>query len=119
MRYHYEKPEMYRPVFGKTVASNHPLYNYCTLYLIDKKGLAVIQQRFDGKEKTTTWGVIDPWVVNDIYMQPGFKDFFDKVAAEPKNNIYPTVTVRHLMWTLKMKPLPKEPWETVFDRTRI
>lgn len=32
---------------------------------------------------------------------------------------YPTVTIRQIMWALKMKPLPKQPWETVFDHTPI
>lgn len=119
MRYHYEKPDMYRPVFGKTMVCNHPIYSSCTLYKIDKRGMAVIQQRFDPVSKSTTWTSIDPWVVNDIYLQTRFKSVFDEIAAEPKNSIYPTVTIRHLMWILRMKPLPKEPWETVFDRARI
>jgi len=119
MRYYYEKDTHKRAVFGKAVLSDHPLYNSCTLYKIRSKGLAVIQQRFDEKAKTTSWGAIDPWIVNDIYMQEGFKEFFDKNASEINNGVYPTVTVRHLMHALKMKPLPKQSWETVFDRTRI
>ena len=30
-----------------------------------------------------------------------------------------TVTVRQIMWALRMKPLKKERWETVFDRSLI
>lgn len=32
---------------------------------------------------------------------------------------YGTVTVRQIMWALKMKPIQKERWETVFDRRDI
>jgi len=31
----------------------------------------------------------------------------------------PTVTVRQIMWALKMKPIKKEKWETCFDRRDI
>lgn len=36
-----------------------------------------------------------------------------------KDGLYPTVTVRQIMWALKMKPIPRERWETVFDRREI
>ena len=36
-----------------------------------------------------------------------------------KDGLYPTVTVRKLMWALRMKPLKKERWETVFDRGTV
>lgn len=38
---------------------------------------------------------------------------------EPKDGIYPTMTVRQAMWAAKMKPLKKERWETVFDHKDI
>lgn len=31
----------------------------------------------------------------------------------------PTVTIRQIMWALKMKPIKRERWETVFDRRDI
>lgn len=31
------------------------------------------------------------------------------------DGLYPTVTIRQIMWALKMKPLPRERWETCFD----
>ena len=37
----------------------------------------------------------------------------------PLDDIYPTVTVRQLMWALKMKPIRRERWETCFDRRII
>ena len=82
-------------------------------------GLAVIQQRYDPDSKSTSWGTIDPWLTDEIYLHPNFKDYFDKRAGECKDDIYPTVTIRQLMWSLKMKPLPKERWETCFDRKSI
>ena len=119
MRYFYEKPAIYSSIFGKTLVCSHPVYTKCTLYSIGSIGLAVIQQRFDEKTKTTWWGEIDPWLVNDLYLHPKFKDFFDDRAGECTDGLYPTVTIRQIMWGLKMKPLPRERWETVFDRRDI
>ncbi len=81
--------------------------------------MAVIQQRFDPIRKFTYWGEIDPWVTDAIYFNDRFKSYFDERCAIQHNGLYPTVTVRQLMWALKMKPLPKERWETVFDRRDI
>lgn len=53
MRYHYEKPKLYSALYGKTYICNHPVYDSCTLYLIGSNGLAVIQQRYDSKTKST------------------------------------------------------------------
>ena len=120
MRYHFEAPETYTTQYGKSYACDHPVYTSCTLYQIHERGLAVIQQRYDPKTKATTWGKIDPALVDVIYLHPGFWAFFDKRAAEPdEDGIYPTVTIRQIMWALKMKPLKKERWETVFDRKEI
>lgn len=60
MRYHYEKPAMYLSMYGTTYLCNHSVYNRCTLFKIDNKGLAVIQQRFDTTNKSTFWTEIDP-----------------------------------------------------------
>lgn len=119
MRYHYEKPTIYFSMYGKTHFCNHPVYDRCTLYLIGDLGLAVIQQRFDASTKSTTWSEIDPWLTDNIYLHPKFKEFFDERAGEPTNNIYPTVTIRQIMWALKLKPIPRERWETCFDRRAV
>lgn len=119
MRYRFEKPTFYTSQYGITYKCNHLIYNRCTLYLIGDKGLAVIQQRFDPEAKITWWGEIDPWLTDLIYLHPKFKEVFDKHSGTCVNGIYPTITVRQLMWALKMKPLPKEKWETVFDRKDI
>lgn len=58
MKYHYEKPNLYLAIFGDTYQCNHPLYDSCTLFKINSKGLAVIQQRC--KNKKTFWTEIDP-----------------------------------------------------------
>lgn len=47
------------------------------------------------------------------------RGFFDRRAGTGTDGLYPTVTIRQIMWALKMKPLPKQPWETVFDHTPI
>ena len=119
MRYHYEKPDLYFGVYGKTYACKHPVYDKCTLYLIENKGLAVIQQRFDPKTKATYWGEIDAWLADQLYLHTGFKDYFDTRAGPSENGLYPTVTVRQLMWALKLKPMKKERWETVFDHCPV
>lgn len=98
MRYHYEKPPIYLSMYGQRYCCDHPVYNHCTLFLVGERGLAVIQQRYDPETKHTFWAEVDEWLTDGLY---------------------PTVTIRQIMWALKMKPLPKQPWETVFDHTPI
>lgn len=119
MRYHYEKPLIYSSMYGDTYECDHPVYNRCTLFQIGDKGLAVIQQKYDSKTKNTWWEEIDPWLNDLLYLHPRFKSFFDERAAISENDIYPTVTIRQIMWALKIKPIPRERWETCFDRKDI
>lgn len=119
MRYHYEKPKIYSSMYGDIYICSHPVYNRCTLYRIGTKGLAVIQQRFNKETKHTWWSEIDPWITDDLYLHPRFKAVFDLRSGECKNGLYPTVTIRQLMWALKMKPVKREPWETYFDRKEV
>lgn len=119
MRYHFEKPGFYASQYGELYICNHPAYSRCTLYKIGQNGLVVIQQRFDPENKTTWWGEIDPWLTDAIYLNSSFREFFNERAGSGKDGLYPTVTVRQIMWALKMKPIPKHRWETVFDRKNI
>lgn len=119
MRYFFEKPEFYFGRYGRTHYCNHAVYSRCTLFEIDHKGLAVIQQRYNPENKTTWWGEIDPWLVDAVYLNKGFRELFLDRAGADKDGIFPTITIRQLMWALKMKPIPKEVWETVFDRKDI
>lgn len=119
MRYHYEKPAMPRTVFGRTYICDHPVYNRCTLFEIGDKGLAVIQQRFNEETKNTWWGEIDSWITSALYLHPQFREYFDVRAGTCSDGLYPTVTVRQIMWALKLKPIKRERWETVFDRRDI
>lgn len=119
MRYHYEKPTTYSSIYGIAYTCNHPVYSKCTLFEINNKGLAVIQQRYNPNNKTTYWDSLDPWLVDDLYLHEKFEVFFNERAGERVNNLYPTVTIRQIMWGLKMKPLPRERWETCFDRRLI
>lgn len=119
MRYHYEKPTIFLSMYGTTYECNHPVYDKCTLFLIGDKGLAVIQQRFDNDTKKTWWNEIDPWLNNELYLHPKFNDFFKERAGKCEDGLYPTVTVRQIMWALKMKPMKRERWETCFDRRAI
>lgn len=119
MRYHFEKPDIFLAQYGITYRCSHPVYDRCTLFVIQNKGLAVIQQRFDHESKRTWWTEIDPWLNDALYLHPKFLEYFDERAGEGQNGLYPTVTIRQMMWALKMKPLPKSRWETAFDRRDI
>lgn len=119
MRYHFEKPIIYLSMYGQRYLCDHPVYHSCTLFLIEEKGLAVIQQRYDPEAKATFWTEVDAWLTDALYLHPKFKEFFDNRARVCTGGLYPTVTIRQIMWALKMKPLPKQRWETVFDRRDI
>ena len=106
-------------MYGQTYTCDHPVYSRCTLYQIDNIGIAVIQQRYDPDTKRTWWSEIDPWLTDEIYVHDRFREFFYKRADRPVNGIYPTMSIRQLMWALKMKPLKRERWETCFDRRDI
>ena len=119
MRYHYERPKIFTSMYGIIYECNHPVYSRCTLYLINDKGLAIIQQRIKPRLKYTYWTEIDSWLTDSIYLHPKFKEFFDERAGKCVDGLYPTVTLRQIMWALKMKPLSRERWETCFDRRDI
>ena len=119
MRYHYEKPSVYVSMYGNTYECDHPVYSRCTLFKANKRGLAVIQQRYNSNTKSTIWTEIDPWLTDDLYLHPRFVEVFENRAGEAKDGLYPTITIRQFMWTLKMKPIPRERWETCFDRRDI
>lgn len=119
MRYHHEKPSIYMSMYGENYICNHPVYDRCTLYKIGDRGLAVIQQRYNPETKSTKWTEIDPWLTDELYLHPKFKAFFDSRSNTCEKGLYPTITIRQIMWALKIKPLPKEQWETVFDRKDI
>ena len=59
MRYHFEKPPIYLSMYGQRYRCDHPVYNSCTLFLVEERGLAVIQQRFDLETKATFWTEVD------------------------------------------------------------
>lgn len=119
MRYHYKKPTIYLSMYGSLYICEHPVYSACTLFKINDKGLAVIQQRFNSETKSTWWSEVDPWLTDDLYLHPKFKEYFDSRAGVYTDGLYPTVTIRQMMWALKMKPIPRERWETCFDRRDI
>ena len=119
MRYHYEKPRVYISMYGELYECNHPVYSRCTLFKMGKMGLAVIQQRYNPDDKSTYWNEIDPWLTDDLYLHPRFLEYFTDKAKESNDGLYPTVTIRQIMWALKMKPMKRARWETYFDRKEI
>lgn len=78
IRYHYEKPKLYSTIYGYTYRCDHPVYNECTLFKVNKKGLAIVQQRFDSINKLTYWTSIDPWLADELYLHKNFSNFFDE-----------------------------------------
>lgn len=119
MRYHQEKPAEYSSIYGEVYKCDHPVYDKCTLFKIGNRGLAVIQQRYNPRIKATRWTDIDPWLTDKIYLHTKFKEFFDERSGECVEGLYPTVSIRQIMWALKMKPIKRERWETCFDRRLI
>lgn len=119
MRYHYTKPTIFVSMYGQLYECDHPVYNRCTLFKMGDKGLAVIQQRYSPATKRTWWSELDPWLTDQLYLHNRFREYFDERAGECTDGLYPTVTVRQIMWAFKMKPLPRERWETCFDRRDI
>ena len=119
MRYHYEMPDFPSAMYGRVYNCDHPVYSKCTLLSIEDKSLAIIQQRYDPATKCTWWGEIDSWIADALYLHPNFVEYFDQRAGNCVDGLYPTVTVRQIMWALKMKPIKRERWETVFDRRNI
>ena len=116
---YYKQPKEFKVTKGVIYKCDHIVFTSCTLYLQGNHGLCVIQQRFDRRAKRTWWSEIDAWLVDDIYNQKTFGDYFKLRSGERVDGLYPTVTVRQIMHSLGMRPLPKEPWETVFDRKEI
>lgn len=119
MRYHQKKPELYYPIYGQTYSADNPIYVRGTLFKEGNKGLVVIQQRYRAEDKSTWWDEIDPWLRNDIYLNPGFFSFFETYSSEERTDGFNVVTVRQIMWALRMKPIKREKWETVFDRKPV
>ena len=103
MRYHYQKPDIYLSMYGELYICNHP----------------VIQQRFNADTKSTYWTEVDSWLTDSLYLHPKFKEYFDSRSGECTDGLYPTVTIRQIMWALKMKPIQRQRWETCFDRRDI
>lgn len=70
----------------------------------------MIQQRYEPRTKHTHRGEIDPWLTDELYLHPKFKLFFDERAGFPEEGLCPTVTIRQMMWGVKMKPIQRERW---------
>lgn len=102
-----------------TYHCNHIVYTRCTLFKEDFKGLAIIQQRYASEIKATYWTELDPWLIQELYSHPKFDEYFQQRAREADHGLYPTVTIRQVMWALRMKPLRRAEWETYFDRKEI
>ena len=116
MKYYTYQPDNWVGA-GEIYICDHPMYNRCTLFRTGERGLAVIQEHFNKNTKARWWGSIEPWLAGEICMSACFTAYLDKNAEEPdERGLYPTVPVRKLMWSLRMKPLRKAYWENyIFD----
>lgn len=120
MRYHSKQQTIYHPPrHGGPYRCDHPVYEHGTLYFHDGVGFVVIQQRYDKTTRHTWWDEIDPWLVEEIYHADKFPEFFQANAQKRVRGYFPTFTIRQVMWALRMKPLKKQPWETVFDHKPV
>lgn len=113
---YYTPPEHKVPAKnGERYRCNHPIYDECTVFIFDGKGIAIIQQRFDPYSKHSWWGPIDDWIADDIASEPDFLYFLAKNAKESDSlGLFPTFTVRQVMRRIGMPPMKKEIWETRF-----
>ena len=98
MRYHHYNiaPDECKQIFSIMYLCYHPVYSRCTLFKIKEKGISVIQQYYDMESKYTWWDEINPAIANTIYLQKGFKEYFELYAQECQNGIYLTLTERLL-----------------------
>ena len=87
MRYHYEKPTIYRSIYGNTYECDHQVYSKCTLYLSGKRGLEIIQQRYDPETETTWWGEIDPWLTDVLYLHELKKKLDNQLERENRTKL--------------------------------
>ena len=67
-----------------------------------------MQKHFDPVSRSMWWGSLDPWLACDIQKSENYKAFFERYA-NPEHSF--VISVRKLMWELRMKPPPKEFWE--------
>lgn len=67
----------------------------------------LIKEKIKMENKTLLNETLESGMESLKTMKPGSEEYF------------PTVTVRQLMWALRMKPLKKERWETSFDHVPI
>lgn len=120
MRYFYEPKEYCETNRDYSIRlCDHPVFDSYTLYLYDRFGLGVIEQRYDPITKATSWGAIQHNLAQAIYNHDGFEELLLKWAKPESNGYFPVVPVRKVMWALRMKPLKKEIWETTFDRLYV
>lgn len=112
MKYFYQPQRQSVRVFGKPIVlEDHPIYRSGTLYLENGKGLIAVQKYFNSEWKSCYWDHVEYGIANDLYLAPGFFEFFQQNAMESD---YPIFELRKLMWILRMKPLRKEDWENYF-----
>ena len=46
-------------------------------------------------------------------------EFFNNRSGKCVKGLYPTVSIHQIMWALKLKSIPRELWETCFNKKSI
>ena len=112
MRYYYEPTNDTEIKYATFYHPPNELFDLGTLYYYDGMGLVIVQLEYDPLNKSYHFGPIPPGLANDIFEQPGFREFFLRFAKpSTPNGEYPVMNVRKVMWSLRMKPLRKRDWE--------
>ena len=62
---------------------------------------------------------MDPWLTDTLYLHPNFRKYFEDRSGSGTDGLYPTITIRQIMWALKIKPIKRKRWETCFGQRDI
>ena len=77
----------------------------------NKGSFFFIRNKYIRLYERTYWTEVDSWLTDSLYLHPKFKKFFDERAGECRDGLYPTVSIRQIMWALKMKPIQRQRYD--------
>lgn len=71
MRYHFDKPEIYLSLYGERYICEHPVYNSCTLYRIEERGLVIHFEQHEVPTIDYTTSVVNKVACDRVIYQKG------------------------------------------------
>jgi len=101
------------------VGCSHLVYERCTVLFDEKKCVRIVQQHYNPETRHTWWAEVDPKLLSLICCQNKSYEWFNEKAVPLDSKVIPAYTIRQVMWALRVKPMPKLPWETSFDHSPI